>query len=133
MAAHPRSCLAALPLYIPPSLCYHHCMPESPSTVIEVAVAIHLDRTFHYRVPPRLAGLARPGHRVFVPFGHRKLTGYILGTAKEADVTKLKDIIEVLDPDPLWTDTELEFFRWIAGLRRKGEQPADRSPGKVQA
>jgi primosomal protein N' (replication factor Y) len=89
-------------------------MSESPPKVIEVAVAIHLDRTFHYRVPPRLVDRALPGHRVFVPFGHRKLTGYILGTAKEADVTKLKDIIEVLDPDPLWTDAELEFFRWIA-------------------
>jgi primosomal protein N' (replication factor Y) len=26
----------------------------------------------------------------------------------------LKDIIEVLDADPLWTTNELEFFRWIA-------------------
>jgi len=89
-------------------------MPQTPPTVIEVAVAIHLDRTFHYRVPPGLAARALPGHRVFVPFGHRRLTGYILGTVAEPADTKLKDIIDVLDPDPLWTDNELEFFRWIA-------------------
>jgi len=105
---------ALLPLYIPPPLCYHHCMSQSPSTIIEVAVAIHLDKTFHYRVPPQLVSTALPGHRVFVPFGHRKLTGYILGRIEEADDKKLKDIIDVLDPDPLWTDRELEFFRWIA-------------------
>jgi primosomal protein N' (replication factor Y) (superfamily II helicase) len=89
-------------------------MSPSPPIIIEVAVAVHLDKTFHYRVPPALVDRARPGHRVFVPFGHRKLTGYILGRAEEAADTKLKDIIDVLDPDPLWTDNELEFFRWIA-------------------
>ena len=89
-------------------------MPQSPPTVIEVAVAVHLDKTFHYRVPPGLIKRALPGHRVFVPFGHRKLTGYILGPVEEASDNKLKDIIDVLDPDPLWTDSELEFFRWIA-------------------
>jgi primosomal protein N' (replication factor Y) len=89
-------------------------MSLSPPTVIEVAVAVHLDKTFHYRVPPHLAGRALPGHRVFVPFGHRKLTGYILGTVDETSTNKLKDIFDVLDSDPLWTDNELEFFRWIA-------------------
>ncbi len=110
----PRQCFSLLPLYIPPALCYHHCMPQTLPTVIEVAVAVHLDRTFHYRVPPGLADRALPGHRVFVPFGHRKLTGYILGRVEDPTQNKLKDIIEVLDPDPLWTDNELEFFRWIA-------------------
>ncbi len=89
-------------------------MSSFPPKIIEVAVAVHLDKTFHYRVPPGLEGRALPGHRVFVPFGHRRLTGYILGSVEEAPDTKLKDIIDVLDPDPLWTDNELEFFRWIA-------------------
>jgi primosomal protein N' (replication factor Y) len=89
-------------------------MSSSPPKIIEVAVAVHLDKTFHYRVPPGLESRALPGHRVFVPFGHRRLTGYILGSVEEAPDTKLKDIIDVLDPDPLWTDSELEFFRWIA-------------------
>jgi primosomal protein N' (replication factor Y) len=54
------------------------------------------------------------GHRVYVPFGHRKLTGYILGYVAGVPAEGLKDIIEVLDTDPLWTANELEFFRWIA-------------------
>ncbi|MDA8413306.1 MAG: primosomal protein N' [Desulfobacteraceae bacterium] len=88
-------------------------MSPSPPTVVEVAVAVHLDKTFHYRVPTHLVDRARPGHRVFIPFGHRRLTGYILGYIEASD-SKLKDIIDVLDSDPLWTDNELEFFRWIA-------------------
>ena len=89
-------------------------MSTPPPIIIEVAVAVPLDRTFHYRVPPELADRAVAGHRVFVPFGHRRLTAYILGPAEGVPAEKLKDIIEVLDPDPLWTPNELDFFRWTA-------------------
>ncbi len=89
-------------------------MSSDPPKIIEVAVAVHLDKTFHYRVPEHLAERALPGRRAFVPFGHRKLTGYILGFVNDAPENKLKDIIDVLDQDSLWTDNELEFFRWIA-------------------
>jgi len=88
-------------------------MPDT-TTVIEVAIPVPLDKTFHYRVPPALVEQAVAGHRVYVPFGHRKLTGYILGEAADLPGDGLKDIIEVLDADPLWTPNELDFFRWIA-------------------
>ncbi|MBC8017563.1 MAG: primosomal protein N' [Verrucomicrobia bacterium] len=86
----------------------------SETAIIEIAVPVPLDRTFHYRVPPGLVEQAVTGHRVFVPFGHRRLTGYILGTVSGVSADGLKDIIEVLDADPLWTANELDFFRWIA-------------------
>jgi primosomal protein N' (replication factor Y) len=86
----------------------------SAPTIIEVSVPVPLDRTFHYCVPPELVERAVAGHRVFVPFGHRRLTGYILGTVSGIPAEGLKDIIEVLDTDPLWTANELEFFRWIS-------------------
>jgi primosomal protein N' (replication factor Y) len=89
-------------------------MSTPQSTIIEVAVAVPLDRSFHYRVPDGMIDLAVAGHRVLVPFGHRRLTGYILGTVEGVSGDKLKDIIEVLDSDPLWTPVELDFFRWIA-------------------
>ncbi len=89
-------------------------MSSTPPIVIEVAVSVPLDRTFHYQVPPALVERAHAGHRTLVPFGPRKLTGYILGQVQGVSDEKLKDIIEVLDIDPLWTDGELEFFRWIS-------------------
>jgi len=82
--------------------------------IIEIAIPLYLDNTFHYTVPERLSDQALPGRRAIVPFGRRKLTGYILGTVTECAFDKLKEIIDVLDSEPLWTANELEFFRWTA-------------------
>ena len=65
-------------------------------------------------VPGRLAHSALPGTRVLVPFGRRKVTGYLLGEAPSAQ-GELKELLEVLDEAPLFTPNELEFYRWIAG------------------
>lgn len=81
---------------------------------IEVAIPLYLDRIFTYSVPVHLREQALPGRRAFVPFGPRKLTGYILAISSSASHTGLKEIIEVLDAEPLWTENELAFFTWIA-------------------
>lgn len=86
----------------------------SPPKIIEIAIPLYLDRTFHYLVPDPLQNQALPGRRALVPFGRRKLTGYILEPAIGSSVENLKEIIEVLDEEPLWTPNELEFFRWVA-------------------
>ncbi len=88
-------------------------MTDQPH-IIEVAIPLYLDKTFHYRVPERLLNEAVTGRRALVPFGNRKLTGYILGNAVGSGIVNLKDIIEVLDSEPLWTAVELEFYRWVA-------------------
>lgn len=82
--------------------------------IIEVAIPLYLDRTFHYLVPESLHEQAVTGRRALVPFGNRKLTGYILGNVADSEIANLKEIIELLDSEPLWTPVELEFFRWIA-------------------
>ncbi|MFA7403477.1 MAG: primosomal protein N' [Pelobacteraceae bacterium] len=85
-----------------------------PATIIEIAIPLYLERTFHYLVPEQLREQAVTGRRALVPFGNRKLTGYILGGAAESSITTLKEIIDVLDSESLWTPLELEFFRWVA-------------------
>jgi primosomal protein N' (replication factor Y) len=89
-------------------------MTESPSGIIEVAVPLPMEKTFHYLVPASLMERLAPGKRVFVPFGGRKLTAYVLAIVDSSSISGLKEVIEVLDVDPLWTDNELEFFRWVA-------------------
>jgi primosomal protein N' (replication factor Y) len=86
---------------------------ESTQTV-EVAIPLPLDGTFHYAVPAKLLSLVRPGLRVFVPFGRRKMTAYILEFSNPPEDQQLKELLEVLDEEPLWTEAELTFFRWIA-------------------
>ena len=46
---------------------------------VEVAVVLPVISTYHYRVPPELGEEAAVGRQVLVPFGRRRLTGYILG------------------------------------------------------
>ncbi|MDD2735619.1 MAG: primosomal protein N' [Desulfuromonadaceae bacterium] len=82
--------------------------------IIEIAIPLYLERTFHYLVPEVLREQALTGRRALVPFGNRKLTGYILGIASGSAITNLKEIIAVLDTELLWTAKELDFFRWIA-------------------
>ncbi|HTP66613.1 MAG TPA: primosomal protein N' [Geobacteraceae bacterium] len=87
-------------------------MPDSP-TIIEVAIPLPLESSFHYLVPPRLVSQVKVGKRVLAPFGRRKLTGYIIGKADSAE-GELKEIIDLLDREPLFTVKELEFLRWTA-------------------
>lgn len=85
-----------------------------PNRYVEVAIPLPLDNTYHYQVPERLSGQVRPGIRVFVPFGKRKLTAYVLGFTQPDNQHKLKDILDILDEEPLWNSSELTFFRWIS-------------------
>ena len=89
-------------------------MTEPNATIIEVAIPLHLNATFNYAVPAHLAPLVQIGKRVLAPFGRRKLTGYIIGRFKSAE-GELREIIGLLDAEPLFTAKELEFFRWTAG------------------
>ena len=74
-----------------------------PSTkIIEVAVPLQLAATFHYAVPEHLRCAMDVGKRVLVPFGRRKLTGYVLGFHNTSE-QELKEVLEVLDEEPLFT------------------------------
>ncbi len=57
-----------------------------------------LDKTFQYRVPERMRERLALGMQVYIPFGARKVKGYVveLTDVPEYDVTKLKDIIGIV-------------------------------------
>jgi primosomal protein N' (replication factor Y) len=86
----------------------------------EVAVPVHVNRTFTYRLPFALQRDARLGSRLLVPFGRKRLTGYIVALLSEldpaADLTdaEIKDAEELLDAEPLLTPEILEITRWVA-------------------
>ena len=85
-----------------------------PTAHLEIAVALPVWGTFTYRALPDHLPAAVPGRRVLVPFGPRRVTGYVLGPAEAAPANELKDILDVLDEEPLFTDDLIPFFRWIA-------------------
>jgi primosomal protein N' (replication factor Y) len=82
--------------------------------LVEVAVAAAVRGTFTYRVPPALEAEATLGRRVAVPFGRsRRATGYVVSfPAAAPDGVEVRDLLEVLDPFPLFTPDLVELVRW---------------------
>ncbi len=81
---------------------------------IDVSVTLPVRGTFVYRIPDRFKPDTQIGVRVLVPFGRRRVTGYILGEQEDSGPYKVKDIIEVMDETPLFPAGDIPFFRWIA-------------------
>jgi primosomal protein N' (replication factor Y) len=87
--------------------------PDSLDT-IEVAAALPVYQTFTYSLPDGLIGLATPGMRVLVPFGRRRVTGYVLGFHRPPQQIEIKSVLDLLDDTTLFPETMVPFFRWIA-------------------
>ena len=51
---------------------------------------------------------------MLVPFGRRRVTGYILGSSKSTNHDAIKVILDVLDEMALFPLSMIPFFRWIA-------------------
>ncbi len=76
--------------------------------ILNVAVNVPLSRLFDY-LPPAHGRCPRPGARVLVPFGRRKLVGVVLGIARTSEVpaTRLRRASDCLDDEPLLSDDAL--------------------------
>jgi len=83
-------------------------------TYIDVAVALPVYNTYTYAVPESLSPFAASGKRVLVPFGRRRVTGYILNISSKTDLKEIKLILDVLDDKPLFPSSMIPFFVWIA-------------------
>jgi primosomal protein N' (replication factor Y) (superfamily II helicase) len=82
---------------------------------ISVAVNIPSDKLFTYEVPVHLQNAVEVGKRVFVPFGIRKRSGFIVEILKNCDLKDTKKIVAVLDEEALFDAEDLKFYRWISG------------------
>ena len=88
--------------------------PMIKTAYIDVGVTLPMNQTFVYRIPEKFRDRAAPGMRVLVPFGRRRVTGYILGEKDSAGPYKAKDIQALLDDHPLFPESDIPFFRWVA-------------------
>ena len=82
----------------------------------DLVFPLPLDRSFRYTVPPHLAALVRPGKRARAPFGRKTLTGFIVAADDRPPDggLDLKDILDVLDPEPVVSDWTLAFTRRLS-------------------
>ena len=67
-----------------------------------------------YRVPPALSELVRAGVRVAVPLSRTRATGYVLGDAAAPDHATVREVLDVLDPEPLLTEAQLHLASFAA-------------------
>ncbi|MBU8848826.1 MAG: primosomal protein N' [Desulfobacterales bacterium] len=85
------------------------------TSYISVAVSLPVIKSYTYKVPDHLKDFCSPGMRVLVPFGRRRVTGYIISGQESCEGFKAKKIFDVLDDHPLFPESQISFFKWIAG------------------
>jgi primosomal protein N' (replication factor Y) len=83
--------------------------------LVDVAVPLPVFNTFTYRSPQQYSAGLRVGMRVLVPFGKRRLTGYVVGFPDNEPQQDIKEIYDVLDEEPLFGEDDLKFYQWAAG------------------
>lgn len=82
------------------------------SVIVDVP-AKQTDRAFDYKIPSHLKGVIFPGMRVVVPFGPRKIQGFVTGLKAESDFQQLKSILEPMDLNPVLNQELLNLGEWL--------------------
>lgn len=74
-----------------------------------------LDKTFQYAVPERLASEITEGTRVEVPFGNRRITGYVVGLTDAAryDIKKIKPVCAIVKEAAVIESQLIALAAWI--------------------
>ena len=83
-------------------------MPE----FCDVALAVPLDMVFTYRVPADISPVV--GGRVLVPFRQQRLPGIVTELHDRKPSMAAKNVISVLDHEPVLDDQLLRLGKWIA-------------------
>ena len=90
------------------------CANGLESVVVQVAINAPVRGVFDYRAPVHGA-LCLPGCRVRAPFGQSERLGVVLGSASVLVAGELKELLEVLDAEPLLDAHDLRLGQWLAG------------------
>jgi len=79
-----------------------------------VALPLPLSEPFVYRIPSHLEGKIDRGFRVLVPLRRKMVTGFVVELVPTTDISRVKEIIDLLDPVPLFSGEMLKLTRWIS-------------------
>jgi len=90
-------------------------MPEGSYLYCDVSLPVPMDQPFTYSLPETLRHRVKPGCRMLVPFGPRKLTGVILRCHDEKPAMATREALRLIDSDAVLSDELLALGRWIAG------------------
>jgi primosomal protein N' (replication factor Y) (superfamily II helicase) len=82
------------------------------SVIVDVPASL-TDREFDYLIPDKWRGMIQPGMRVIVPFGPRKIQGFVMSLKSQSDFEKLKEIVEPMDLVPVLNQELLDLGHWL--------------------
>ena len=85
----------------------------------EVSLPLPITQHFYYSLPEEPSKPMKPGQRVLVPLGNRRVTGYVLRTCHHLppdfpQAAEVKPILEVLDEASLISPGLFALSRWVA-------------------
>ena len=80
----------------------------------DVALPVPLDRLFTYELPLTARHRVQKGSRVWAPFGSRRLTGVVLRTHNVAPDGQTREILKLVDEEPVLENDLLKLAQWIA-------------------
>ncbi|MFG6148967.1 primosomal protein N' [Halobacillus sp. B23F22_1] len=72
------------------------------------------NRLFDYGIPEKFESVVQPGVRIIVPFGPRKVLGYVITLADYSEFAKVRQIEDVLDIAPALTPELLKIGKWLS-------------------
>jgi|LSQX01.2.fsa_nt_gb primosomal protein N' (replication factor Y) len=99
---------------VPPEQPRQQQMAGRFAQVIVDQPAQDLDREFSYSVPAHLEEALQVGSHVLVPFGRRRLAGWVTGFATIRPDFRVREIISLLVDEPVFDERGLALARWIS-------------------
>lgn len=91
-------------------------MSATEGIYAEILLPLALENTYTYLIPPDLKDQAAFGKRVEVQFGSRKrYAGLIVKTGVRKPEYRTKEIIAILDQDPIIQAWQYKTWHWMAG------------------
>ncbi len=85
------------------------------SSFVQIVVNIpSISGIFDYSIPKSLAGTVGVGHLAIVPFGKQTAQGVILRFIDQPSVRDAKEVIELVDPEPVLTQAQIALAEAMA-------------------
>src|SRR5579871_2413091 len=84
--------------------------------VVDIQARELKDKLFTYRIPAALTGETFIGAQVLVPFGSNMVGGFVvsLTDTTNSPPSSIKDIAEVIEPEPLFDREYIDLLYWVA-------------------
>lgn len=82
--------------------------------VVLANVTKEADKIYHYSIPEELAGKIVIGSAVDIQFGRRRDVGYVVGLVERTDFPRIRPLLGLAEPLPLFDEKRLALVRWIA-------------------